>query len=75
MIYYSVTYRSFDHIQFMVFTQRETRTEKPVRRMNISALVSGRYISLAQAPLTFIYSALKFTVANFEAEEKLDQCG
>lgn len=73
MIYYSVTYRSFDHVQFMVFTRRETWIEEPVRRMNISALVSGRYISLAQAPLTFIYSALKFTV--FEAEEILDQCG
>lgn len=60
MIYYSVTYRSFDHIQFMVFTQRETWIEKPVPRMNISALVSRLYI----------YSALKFTAANFEAEEK-----
>lgn len=38
--------------------------------MNISVLVSRHHISLAQAPRTFIYSALKFTIANFEAEEK-----
>lgn len=50
---------------------RETWIEKPVCRINISALVSARYISLAQAPLTFIYSALTFTVANSEAEEKI----